>query len=92
MRFLRASHLPSGQAHFTWNGTWLPPAAAGLLRSDPARAAALSTLVSGGVAFLGPARVKGRFALRACFTNLRTTRADVDLILEELLRVAEAGA
>jgi len=59
---------------------------------DARNEAALSTLVSGGVAFLGPARVKGRFALRACFTNLRTSRGDVDLILEELLRVAEAGA
>ena len=59
---------------------------------DARNEAALSTLVSGGVAILGPARVKGRFALRACFTNLRTSRGDVDLILEELLRVAEAGA
>jgi asparagine synthetase B (glutamine-hydrolysing) len=24
MRFLRASHLPTNEAHFTWNGTWLP--------------------------------------------------------------------
>ena len=24
MRFLRSADLPSSQAHFTWNGTWLP--------------------------------------------------------------------
>jgi len=46
-------------------------------------------LISGGVAFLGPARVKGRTCLRACFTNLRTTRRDVDLILGEVLRLAD---
>jgi asparagine synthase (glutamine-hydrolysing) len=33
MRFLRAADLSSGEAHFTWNGTWLPKDALGLLRS-----------------------------------------------------------
>jgi hypothetical protein len=28
--------------------------------------------------------VKGRTGLRACFMNLRTTEADVDLILDRL--------
>jgi asparagine synthase (glutamine-hydrolysing) len=31
MRFLRALHLPAGEAHFTWNGTWLPDDAARLM-------------------------------------------------------------
>ena len=48
----------------------------------------LSRLVSGGTAFLGTARVKGLFCLRACFMNLRTTREDVDLIIDEILRLA----
>jgi len=34
MRFLRAAHLPAAEAHFTWNGTWLPEDAVRLLR-DP---------------------------------------------------------
>ena len=34
MRFLRALDLPPAEAHFTWNGVWLPEEAAGLL-SDP---------------------------------------------------------
>jgi len=42
----------------------------------------LSRLVSEGIAFLGKARVNGKFCLRACFLNLRTTMEDVDLILE----------
>ena len=48
----------------------------------------LARLVSEGIAFLGKARVKGKFCLRACFLNLRTTREDVDLILG---RVTEFG-
>jgi asparagine synthase (glutamine-hydrolysing) len=43
-RFLRALHLPAGQAHFSWNGTWLPAEAAALLRPGPARDAALAAL------------------------------------------------
>jgi asparagine synthase (glutamine-hydrolysing) len=34
MRFLRAADLATQQAHYTWNGTWLPQGAALLLR-DP---------------------------------------------------------
>ena len=36
-RFLRAAHLSTGQAHFTWNGTWLPDEAASLIRPGPER-------------------------------------------------------
>lgn len=51
---------------------------------DEANRRALKTLVASGDAFLGPARVKGRIGLRACFMNLRTTEADVDFILDHL--------
>jgi asparagine synthase (glutamine-hydrolysing) len=44
MRLGRALDLPAGQAHFTWNGTWLPAGAAGLLRPEAARAAASGAL------------------------------------------------
>jgi asparagine synthase (glutamine-hydrolysing) len=44
MRFLRASTLSSGQAHFTWNGTWLPARAEQFLRKGPSRAGARSAL------------------------------------------------
>lgn len=48
----------------------------------------LDALVQSGVAFLGPASVKGRTGLRACFMNLRTTEADVDLILDRVAALA----
>lgn len=50
----------------------------------------LARLVSGGKAFLGRASVKGRFCLRACFMNLRTTRADVDIIIDELITLSQS--
>ncbi|MDB4939274.1 MAG: asnB [Labilithrix sp.] len=37
LRFLRAADLPPGEAHFTWNGSWLPAEAAMLLSGDAAR-------------------------------------------------------
>jgi aromatic-L-amino-acid decarboxylase len=48
----------------------------------------LRELVDSGDAFLGPASVKGRTGLRACFMNLRTTEADVDFIIERLASLA----
>ncbi|MBC7954049.1 MAG: asparagine synthase (glutamine-hydrolyzing) [Rhodospirillaceae bacterium] len=33
-RFLRAAHLPTAQAHFCWNGTWLPETVMQLLNGQ----------------------------------------------------------
>lgn len=49
----------------------------------------LARLVSEGIAFLGRAQVKGQFCFRACFMNLRTTRVDVDLIIDEIIRLGQ---
>ncbi|HLX29235.1 MAG TPA: asparagine synthase (glutamine-hydrolyzing) [Casimicrobiaceae bacterium] len=43
-RFLRAADLPAGEAHFAWNGSFLPDRAAALLRDGDARAAARRAL------------------------------------------------
>lgn len=43
----------------------------------------------GGRAYLSNATVKGRFALRACITNFRTTKADID---ETIAVIREMGA
>jgi asparagine synthase (glutamine-hydrolysing) len=48
-RFLRAANLPPGEAHFSWNGAWLPRQASELLHEPQARRAAeiaLTTLAS----------------------------------------------
>lgn len=55
---------------------------------DHATRRLIQDLVSSGVAFLGPARVRGRVCVRACFTNLRTSYADVDAILDEVVALA----
>ena len=44
MRFLRAAALPASQAHFTWNGAFMPEEAAALLTSDAAKAFARGAL------------------------------------------------
>jgi asparagine synthase (glutamine-hydrolysing) len=43
-RFLRGMPLPTQEAHFTWNGTWLPVQAAALAADDRLRASALRAL------------------------------------------------
>ena len=46
MRFMRAADLTSGEAHFSWNGAWLPADAARLMVGDADRAGAAGTLRS----------------------------------------------
>ena len=43
----------------------------------------------GGRAYLSNASLRGRFALRACVVNFRTTRADMDLTLDILREAGE---
>lgn len=52
--------------------------------SDADHAAILTTLADEGTALLGPASLHGRKGIRACITNYRTTRADIDLIIEHI--------
>jgi aromatic-L-amino-acid decarboxylase len=55
--------------------------------SDADHTAVLATLANEGTALLGPASLNGRKGIRACITNYRTTRADIDLIVERLSRL-----
>lgn len=59
-RFLRASSLPTCQAHFTWNGTWLPDEAAFLVRNHQT-----ASLVRGCLARLGCQHGEQSSSLRA---------------------------
>ena len=49
----------------------------------------MSLVQKGGRAYLSNATVKGKFALRACITNFRTTKADIE---ETLAVVREAAS
>jgi aromatic-L-amino-acid decarboxylase len=45
----------------------------------------------GGRAYISNAILRGRFALRACIVNFRTTRADIDLTLDIIRDAARAN-
>jgi glutamate/tyrosine decarboxylase-like PLP-dependent enzyme len=47
----------------------------------------LSRIEGGGEAFLSNAVVRGRFALRACIVNFRTSAADVSALVELVVRI-----
>jgi glutamate/tyrosine decarboxylase-like PLP-dependent enzyme len=55
---------------------------------DQLNAKIMAAVQKGGRAYLSNATVNGKFALRACITNFRTTKADV----EETLRVIREAA
>jgi asparagine synthase (glutamine-hydrolysing) len=44
MRYLRAAALPPGEAHFSWNGTWLPDEAAAIAADAGVQASARTSL------------------------------------------------
>jgi len=56
--------------------------------ADRLNAAILQRVIARGRVYLSNATVRGRFALRACFVNHRTTDADVAGIVPEVLAAA----
>lgn len=44
----------------------------------------MSRVQTGGRAYVSNATVNGRFALRACITNFRTTRSDIEVTMETI--------
>ena len=50
----------------------------------------LTELQRDGSSYLSNARLHGRFSLRGCVMNFRTTLRDMEILLEDLRRVAEA--
>jgi aromatic-L-amino-acid/L-tryptophan decarboxylase len=64
------------------------PAGLGDQELNDLNAQIMHAVQRGGEAYLSNATVDGKFALRACITNFRTTRADLDLTLEIIRRTA----
>ncbi|MEU3985354.1 pyridoxal-dependent decarboxylase [Streptomyces sp. NPDC026672] len=56
--------------------------------SEADHTAVLAELIDEGTALLGPARLDGRHGMRACVTNYRTTRGDIELIVDRLSDIA----
>jgi glutamate/tyrosine decarboxylase-like PLP-dependent enzyme len=48
----------------------------------------MHSIQRGGRVYLSNATIRGRFALRICITNFRTTRADIEFTLDVIRRVA----
>lgn len=51
-------------------------------RLDELNSRIMTSIQRSGRAYVSSATLNGKFALRACITNFRTTRADIDLTLE----------
>ncbi|MCW2832278.1 MAG: decarboxylase, group [Nocardioides sp.] len=77
----RLADVPLSAVCFRWTG----PDPATL---DEANAAILERVNARGRVYLSNATLHGHFALRACITNHRTTDADVDAVVEEVLAAA----
>lgn len=56
---------------------------------DKLQAAILARVIARGRVYLSNASINGKFALRACIINHRTTDADIHAIVEEVLAAAE---
>jgi len=59
------------------------------VNADRINAAILRRVIERGRVYLSNATIGGRFALRACFVNHRTTEADVAQIVPEVLAAAQ---
>ena len=82
----RVAEVPLSAVCFRWTGG--DPAT-----REEANAKILDRVNRRGRVYLSNATVRGHFVLRACVTNHRTTDADIDAVVEEVLIAASpAGA
>jgi len=51
----------------------------------------ITRLVGEGTALLGPVHINGRDGIRACITNHRTTKSDIDLVMDRVLWLGKAA-
>lgn len=58
-------------------------------RRDTLNRGILAELVRSGRFLLSPTTLDGTYALRVCIVNFRTTREDVDLLVDEVLRLGD---
>jgi glutamate/tyrosine decarboxylase-like PLP-dependent enzyme len=56
---------------------------------DQLNARIMHTVQRGGRAYLSNVTLRGRYGLRACITNFRTTRADIDMTLDIVREAAK---
>ncbi len=47
----------------------------------------IETLVTEGRCYMSPTSLEGRYSLRACIVSFRTTKSDVDFLVDEVLRI-----
>ena len=80
----RVAPVPLSAVCFRWTGG--DPATL-----DQTNTAILDRVNRRGRVYLSNATVGGHFVLRACITNHRTTDADVDAVIEEVLAAASPG-
>jgi aromatic-L-amino-acid decarboxylase len=66
-----------------------PPSNAVDAELDQLNTNIMNAVQRGGRAYLSSATIRGKFALRACITNFRTTRADIDETLEIIRETAQ---
>jgi glutamate/tyrosine decarboxylase-like PLP-dependent enzyme len=52
----------------------------------------IETVVAGGQCYMSPTTLDGRYSLRACIVNFRTTTADVDFLVDEVLRIGREAS
>ena len=60
------------------------------LQLDALNMKILNRVQRGGQVYVSNATIHGRFALRACIVNHRTTQADVEAVVDEVARVGQA--
>lgn len=79
---------PAFQSHVQSNNDQVDATAE--VKLDQLNTQIMNAVQRGGRAYLSSATIRGKFALRACITNFRTTRTDIDQTLE-IIREAAGG-
>lgn len=70
---------------------YVPEGGAGDDRIDVINRRIIDTVVAEGACYMSPTTLDGRYSLRACIVNFRTTERDIDMLLNDVVRIGDAA-
>lgn len=68
---------------------YIPDGKVEVVRINAVNRQIIETIIAEGHCYMSPTELDGRYSLRACIVNFRTTAEDIDFLVDEVIRIGD---